>query len=182
MRMLRTPGPGGLAIVLAIAVILLTGAQAMAYSSYFAARCASCHGDDSTSCVGCHHHSGPLSAQTDDVEYAPNDQVTVTLQGGTRGGWVRGLLFDENDTEIDRASGPTGTGDDGLPNPITYPVTLSALAPAAEGTYTWHAAWFGSADAGGGTHETVQVPVTVTVVDNTPVESSTWGQIKSIFR
>jgi hypothetical protein len=34
----------------------------------------------------------------------------VTLTGGTRGGWIRALLYNESDVEIDRETGPTGTG------------------------------------------------------------------------
>jgi hypothetical protein len=178
-----------LTIVLAVLLLVGTPGVSLARSTYFAARCASCHDNDSTTCVGCHHHYGPLSAAADATEYAPGATVTVTLHGGTRGGWIRGLLYDENDAEIDRATGPTGKGDDGLPNPITFPVTLQAAAPTSAGTYTWHAAWFGGAENGGGSHLEERVPVSVTVVDdNTGViddtsgDTTTWGAVKSLFQ
>jgi hypothetical protein len=114
--------------------------------------------------------------------------VTVTLNGGSEGGWVRGLLFDQQQVEIDRAAGPTGTGDDNLPNPVTFPVTLSSPAPAQPGTYVWRAAWYGGATNGlshvqVGTDVTIVVEGEVGVPDEVPGNNiATWGAIKALFR
>jgi len=74
-----------------------------------------------------------------------SDLVTVTFSGGYRQGWVRAILKDQNGVELDRVTGPTGTGDDGSGSPdVQFPVTLSAPAPLTPGFYTWSASWFGS--------------------------------------
>jgi hypothetical protein len=115
--------------------------------------------------------------------------VTVTLNGGTESGWVRGLLYNQAQVEVDRATGPTGTGDDSLPNPVTYPVTLSAPAPTQPGTYVWRAAWYGGENSGGGVHlelganVTFIVEGTVDVPDDFPTgEAAAWGSIKALYR
>ena len=87
---------------LLVLVFCLVAPQAGAYPSFFESRCASCHADDSQSCDGCHEHRNSLSASTDHMTYDPGAIVNVTLEGGSRGGWVRGLLYDQNGTEIAR--------------------------------------------------------------------------------
>ncbi len=180
----------GLAIA-ALGLGLLTSSvtpRAWSFPDFFSSRCASCHTDDTPSCVGCHHHRGTLNATTDLTEYPPGAAVTVTFTGGTRGGWIRALLYDQNNVEIDRKTGPTGTGDDGQPNPVVFPVTLTGQAPAEAGTYTWSAAWFGNLNDGGATHGenlrtfTVRVVAPTSVPDqDSPTAPSTWGWIKGLF-
>jgi len=94
----------GLAIA-ALALGILTSSvipRAWSRPDFFSSRCASCHTDDTPSCVGCHYHRGTLNAATDLTEYQPGATVTVTFTGGTRGGWIRALLYDQNNVEIDR--------------------------------------------------------------------------------
>jgi hypothetical protein len=118
------------------------------------------------------------------TEYQPGEAVTVTLTGGGLGGWLRGLLYDHHNIELDRATGPTGTGDDGLGNPVTYPVSLQATAPMEAGDYVWEAAWYGGNSSGTG-HLEVRAPVTIRVVTSTAVAEgvfpTTWGRIKATF-
>ncbi len=123
----------------------------------------------------------------DQGAYDPGSIVTVTLNGGSRGGWVRGLLYDQEGTEVARATGPTGTGDNGLGNPVTFPVTMQANAPATPGQYTWSAAWFGAPNSGGGAHTEDSVSVTVNVeaasaVPDEPQAFSSWDSIKALYR
>jgi len=160
-----------------------------AFPSFWNSRCASCHSDDTISCNGCHWHRNPLTATADQDAYAPGSTVTVTLAGGSQSGWIRGLLYDEANNELDRASGPTGTGDDGQGSPVTFPVSLQARAPYAPGPYTWEAAWFGSVNAGGGNHLESRVPVAIMVSDDSvavPEEdqsrASTWSRIRALYR
>ncbi len=152
--------------------ILLLAALGLGYAwertqaspGLFSERCASCHYDDTPTCAGCHQHRGALNASADQTSYAPGQTVTVTLRGGVLGGWIRGLLYDANGIELDRAGGPDGTGDNGQGNPVTFPVTLQAPAPAQPGDYVWRAGWYGSNNAGSGHFETT-VPVTIHVED-----------------
>ncbi len=142
--------------------------------------CATCHRDDSPTCAGCHNHRGELTAATDRVFYAPGQLVRVTLSGGTEPGWVRGILYDEEENEIDRAAGPTETGDDGSPaDSVGFPVLLEAPAPLEAGTYTWRAAYYGVFHPVELTHDEEWTPVTV-VVDTTTARS--WGTVKAQFR
>ena len=172
-----------------LVVVLMCGAatSALAFPSRWTSRCASCHSNDTPTCNGCHHHSGSINAVADQPTYSPGSLVTITLTGGTQSGWIRGLLFDQQQVEIDRATGPTGMGDDSLPNPVTFPVTLSGLAPTQPGTYVWRAAWFGGEDSGGGNHlqlsdnVTIVVEGTVGVPDTFTPGAATWGDIKSLF-
>lgn len=152
-----------LSIAIAFVAGLVGGTNpALAYQTYFNSRCRPCHGDDSITCVGCHHHSGVLSATADQPSYAQGEMVTVTLRGGSMGGWLRGLLYDQNGVEVARATGPTGTGDDGLGNPVIFPIALQAAAPLHEGSYVWTAAWFGAEDSGAH-HVERTVPITINV-------------------
>jgi hypothetical protein len=121
-------------------------------------------------------------------EYSPGDPVIVTLRGGGRGGWIRGLLYDETNTEIFRATGPTGTGDDGQPGAVTFPVQLQGTAPMQPGEYTWEAAWYGNPNDGGPMHGEERTPVTFRVTGQTAVGdqqpgvlAKSWGWIKGLF-
>jgi len=126
------------------------------------------------------------------VEYLPGEAVTITLNGGQEFGWIRALLYDDANTEVDRASGPTGTGDDGAGNAVTFPVSLQGTAPTEPGDYTWQAAWYGNSNNGGSAHGEVRTSVMITVIpdvvgvpgeDSVPGEAETsWGQVKSFYR
>jgi hypothetical protein len=180
MRLVREFWPLGILVL----VLLLTGhfiERSEAGPDLFDGRCAGCHDDDSQTCVGCHRHKGTITAVADLPEYAPGQTVTVTVYGGTLGGWIRGLLYDHNDVEVDRATGPTGTGDDGLGNPVTFPVTLQAPAPMQAGDYTWRAGWYGASNLATDHHE-VTVPITIHVVDNAAVPESPFGPAANALR
>jgi hypothetical protein len=158
---------------------LAWSSPALAAPSAFDTNCASCHSDDTRTCDGCHAHMGTISASADLAEYAPGEEVFVTLEGGGAGGWIRGLLYDDLANELDRASGPTGTGDDGEGDPVEFPVILTATAPMEPGEYTWEAAWLGGeTDGSGHLQETTEVVIRVT---STPVRASTWSIIKMLY-
>jgi hypothetical protein len=160
-------------VVLGLSILILLGPLALraaAHPSYFTDSCASCHSNDTPTCNGCHHHRGTLHATADLATYAPGGLVTVTLAGGTEHGWIRGLLYDQNGTQIAIRTGPTGTGDDGLANPVVFPVTLQAPAPTTPGDYTWQAAWFGNNNGAG--HEEGRTPVVIHVAIDTGVHDN----------
>lgn len=169
-----------------LALALVFATSALAYPSFFNSRCASCHTDDSQTCNGCHTHRGNVQALVDQPSYAPGTTVTVTVTGGEEGGWIRGLLYDQNGTEVDRAAGPNGTGDNGLGSPVTFPITLQAAAPTAPGTYTWEAGWYGGTSSGSGHLEDLDsITVVVTAesgVPDIPEPLPTWGNIKALYR
>ena len=150
-----------------LAIALLIGVlvpSAGAYSGYFSNQCADCHGDDSITCNGCHAHRGTIHATAGASTYDPGATVTVTLTGGAKWGWIRGLLYDQDGAQVDIATGPTGTGDDGLGSPVVFPITLQAPAPDAPGDYTWQAAFYGAYS--GSNHGELRTPVTIHVVDS----------------
>ncbi|MEZ4650834.1 MAG: hypothetical protein R3E97_19030 [Candidatus Eisenbacteria bacterium] len=161
--------------------------------TFFNNVCATCHTDDTPTCNACHEHRGTVTAVADQAEYAPGELVTITMNGGWESGWIRGLLYDQDDNEVDRATGPTGTGNDGQGTGVTFPVTLQAPAPMAAGQYTWQAAWFGSLNNTGATHGEYRRPVTITVVqDNSDAgdeenpapgdRNVSWGELKRDYR
>ena len=159
-----------LVIGLALCVLLFVGSgflRSEAEPAFFTADCAGCHSNDTPTCNGCHQHRGTLHATADLSSYTPGDLVTVTLAGGSEHGWVRGLLYDQNGAQIAIATGATGTGDDGLSNPVTFPVTLQAPAPGTPGDYTWQAAWYGNNNGAG--HEETRTPVAINVAIGTAV-------------
>jgi hypothetical protein len=140
-------------LTLAAAGLFLVAAPAGAISTYFTTQCAPCHspavvGSTATTCNGCHAHgTHPTSAKssiniagvTNLTSYAPGQQVSVTITGGYRTGWVRAVLFDQNMNQLAISTGPNGMG--GGPG---FPITLSAPAPSATGSYTWNVAWYGN--------------------------------------
>lgn len=148
----------------------------------------SCHANDSVTCNGCHNHKATLVATANQPTYNPGQLVTVRLNGGNEHGWIRALLYDQNNQEIDRRTGPTGTGDDNLGNPVVFPVFLEAPAPMQPGDYVWQAAWFGNND--GNTHVQRTTPVTIRVVQNpadvpddgATVLRGTWGRVRGLYR
>ena len=167
----------------------LAASSAQAHPSFFASRCASCHSNDTATCNGCHHHRGTLTATPNKTEYQPGEVVVVTLNGGTQSGWIRGLLYDASNQEIDRRSGPTGMGDDGQGSPVTFPVTLTSTAPTTPGTYTWNAAWFGNPNDSGSQHGETRRSFSVVVAQPTagvedpppPVRQGSWGRVKALY-
>ena len=168
--------------------ILLFAGSAVATPDRFTSNCVSCHANDTPTCNGCHNHRATLGAIPNKASYHPGETVTVSLTGGDEHGWVRGLLYDHNNAEVARRSGPTGEGDDGQPNPVVFPVQLQATAPASPGDYVWQAAWFGNNNGAG--HLENRVPVTIHVVGTSGVEDdppnrtirNTWGRIRALFR
>jgi ASPM-SPD-2-Hydin domain-containing protein len=131
-----------------IAATLLS-TTALAYSSFYDTNCSGCHATwptGTSTCNGCHKHgthdsggSINLTATADKASYQPGENVRVTINGGYRTGWVRGVLFDQNGVEIARSTAGS-----------SFPITISAPAPTTSGTYTWQGAWYGNKyDAGG---------------------------------
>ncbi|GAB4343177.1 MAG: hypothetical protein Kow0099_21420 [Candidatus Abyssubacteria bacterium] len=142
-----------LVFFVAVCVTTLVSENVAARSEYFGINCAGCHFDDTATCNGCHAHgvrqslggSLNLTASTDLPSYNPGQTVTVTFSGGHRQGWIRAILYDHNNVEVARVTGPTNMGDDGTGSQtLQFPVTFSAPAPTTPGSYTWTAAWFGS--------------------------------------
>ena len=172
----------GSAISILIIVLLAFWAwtlNASAQSGFYSTYCEGCHGSSppawARTCAGCHAHgthnriagSGlNISATTDKSEYAPDEDITVTIQGGSgQEGWIRAKLFDRDcsaagancDTSLSGldviayATNPCSScpvdshnfgGVDGVTT--SYPVVMTVSAPSAPGTYTWSASWYGN--------------------------------------
>jgi predicted CxxxxCH...CXXCH cytochrome family protein len=143
---------------LVAAVLLVLPWRALASDTFFEQKCAACHPSSATgpTCAGCHSHGvhgttarNEINFQgtTSKTSYAAGETVTVTLNGGNQGGWLRTTLVDQNGLELGRTTGPNTMG--GGP---ALPVTLSGPAPSATGMYTWQVRWFGNQyDAGAAT-------------------------------
>jgi hypothetical protein len=151
--------------------------SALAYSTFYGSRCASCHGASPTTCDGCHTHKGTLSAVTDQDTYAPGSPLVVTLRGGQEGGWIGAILYDENGEAVVDVSGQG------------FPVDLPATAPMEPGLYEWNAAWYGNNNGTGHIERLTPVAIQVTQdpagVEDDPGASTlqrTWGKIKSFFQ
>jgi PKD repeat protein len=173
--------------MIALAAVAIAAPGAFAKPEYYV-NCQVCHGggdpdpkknapSNGATCMGCHQHGGRnITATPDRTQYAPGDTITVTLDttANNRGGWIRAKLFDKaspsnNDVPIDIQSNPCRDCQEGVGgvNGITteYPATLIASAPAAPGTYTWSAAWFGNPSGSSyGTHRDVSAQFTFNVV------------------
>ncbi len=134
-----------------MALLFFYSGDAGAFGSYFTGapgNCIACHpAPIVTTCDGCHAHGVHsssaknnlnLTATTDQASYAPGATVTVTLDGGYQSGWIRANLYDDNGALVDTSMGPAGLG-----NGAGFPVALTGTAPAAPGTYTFTAAWYG---------------------------------------
>jgi len=167
----RTP------VAILSALLLASGLWSMscfANGSWYDSHCSPCH-DAAPTCDGCHEHSGSLSATSDQGEYQPGAPLVVTLHGGTRGGWIRGILYDAGGQEIVVVGGEE------------FPVDLPASAPDEPGDYHWNAAWFGSNNGVG--HLERLTPITIRVIeDPASVEEEeptiyrkSWGKIKGYF-
>ncbi len=121
-------------------VLAVWATQAGAFPNYYTNFCAACHNPTPTTCNGCHAHGTHSNSSrvdinvvgaTDQSIYQVGDTVTVTITGGYRTGWVRGLLLDENFGELARVSGE-------------FPLTLMVPAPDTPGDYTWSVTWYGN--------------------------------------
>ena len=133
--------------------------KADAFSSLYDANCTGCHGTTVT-CNGCHAHGVHssstksdlnLTGTTNKMTYAPSETVSVTINGGYRTGWIRAILYDQNMVELARSTGTVPAGAIAPCCGPGYPITLTAPAPTAAGTYTWNVAWYGNQfDASGG--------------------------------
>ena len=133
---------------------VMWASNASAQSGYFTNTtydCIGCHSGENTSgndyCGMCHKHGTHTSGGTmnlagtpNKTSYAPGETVSVAISGGYRPSRARAILYDQTGAEVARS---TGTGDPPVNAPL-WPVTLSAPAPAAAGTYTWKIAWYGN--------------------------------------
>ena len=151
-------------LFLAFAAFAFWAPGANAKSEYFSPSCAtaSCHASPIPStCNGCHAHGVHasssktginLAAATNKSTYAPGETVSVTITGGYRTGWVRAILYNQSGVEVNRS---TGTATGGMGGGAAFPITLTGAAPAAAGTYTFTASWYGNkydlAESGGTT-------------------------------
>ncbi len=150
MKRLNIPFAAAAALLL----MLCMASSAHAYPSFFDSSCAGCHSDDTVTCAGCHFHGAHsnkdasninVTGTTDKSSYSPGETVQVTVDGGWQSGWVRAILYDENGSETARSSGPGGSG-----SGDSFPIVLSAPAPAAPGSYQWSVSWYGNQyDKGG---------------------------------
>ena len=129
-------------LTLAFTGMQLSGTDVFAYSSYFSSNCAGCHASPvTTSCNGCHHHGARnLKGTTDKTSYTPGETVSVTISGGSQSGWIRAILYDQNNQQVAISGGNAS----GMGHSTTFPAVLTAPAPTTPGTYTWKAAWYGN--------------------------------------
>jgi hypothetical protein len=172
----------GSAIVVLIIVLVAFFAWALNASAelnFYNRNCGVCHGTSPPSsartCVGCHAHGAHtqiagsginLSAMTDKSEYAPNEDITITIEGGSgHAGWIRAKLFDQDcnaagvicDTSVGGSdviavagnpcpSCPDDSNNFGGLDGVTtgYPVAITVPAPPPPGIYTWSASWYGN--------------------------------------
>jgi hypothetical protein len=124
------------------------GSEALAHSNYFTDRgCIGCHASPvAATCNGCHHHgNSSLSAATDKTSYTAGETVTATLSGGSESGWIRAVLYDQNNVQIAISNG----NDSGMGGSTTFPAPLSYAAPSTPGSYTWQMAYFGNENGTG---------------------------------
>ncbi|HZV82967.1 MAG TPA: hypothetical protein VFF53_12445, partial [Geobacteraceae bacterium] len=136
---------------LVLGISQLCSTEVHASSSYFTSQgCVDCHAAPAVAtCNGCHAHgthstSGKsdinVAGTTNKTSYAPGETVSVTITGGYRTGWVRAILYNQNNVEVARSSG----NDSGMGSSTTFPAVLTAPAPTTPGTYTWKAGWYGN--------------------------------------
>jgi hypothetical protein len=107
-----------------------------------------------------------IEATTDKSEYEPDEDITVTIEGGSgEGRWIRAKIFDRDcsaagvdcDTSVSGSdviavagnpcpSCPDDSNNFGGLNGVTtgYPVAITVTAPSTPGTYTWSASWYGN--------------------------------------
>jgi MYXO-CTERM domain-containing protein len=134
-----------------LALLFFYSGNAGATPTLYDSNCVSCHPAPTPStCAGCHSHGVHLDinkndiyleATTDKATYTPGETVTVSFTGGYKDGWIRAYLYDNVGVPVD-----VSTGTNGLGGGATFPgpITLTGTAPAAAGTYTFTAAWYGN--------------------------------------
>jgi len=175
---------GRSALLLLFSVALAAAFQfvttsAQAQSSYFSARgCTGCHDTAAATCVGCHRHSGTLSATANKTSFAPGEMVTVTLTAsGARAGWLGARLYGQGGAEIARSKG----NESNMGGSTVYPAVLSAPAPAQVGNYTWRMAYLGNQDGtgSGDVHSEKSVNVTFAVAATAPAADTTPPVVKT---
>ena len=137
-----------------LALLFFFSGNADAQSDYYLnapGNCDSCHPASPSTCAGCHAHGVHsssaknninLAATTNKATYTPGETVTVAFTGGYRAGWVRAYLYDNAGVQVDTSTGPNGLGGGAT---FPGPITMTGTAPAAAGTYTFTAAWYGNA-------------------------------------
>jgi hypothetical protein len=180
---------GFLFIALLSALFFARADGARAESGFFTSNCQGCH--SVSTCNGCHGHGVHsssaksnlnITATTNKTSYAPGETMSVTISGGYRSGWVRAILYNGDPTaggtEVARSTGPGGMG-----GGSSFPITLTAKAPATPGTYAYGASWYGNKydksgaffgskwrpDPGNPNHgEEIVATNSFTVVSNTP--------------
>ena len=177
----------GVGLVLALGGVGLLPVPARALEELWESLCSTCHQDDRPTCAGCHNHGILREAVPHKSSYRPGELVLVRLRGGNKYGWIRALLYDEVGSEVARATGPTGSGDDGRgvasADSVTFPVELVSVAPSEPGVYTWRAAYFGILNMQSATHGEDAIKVAIRVVHPDSVRSEpTWGQVKAYYR
>jgi hypothetical protein len=131
-----------------LGVVHFSGSEGSAQPSFFKSRgCRSCHkSPTAATCDGCHKH-GPVTLKvvTDKTTYAPGEPVKATLKGGSRGGWFRAILYNQNNTQVAISKGNAS----GKGHSTKFPASLTAPAPNKTGAYTWKMAWYGNNDGNG---------------------------------
>ncbi|MEZ4650253.1 MAG: hypothetical protein R3E97_16015 [Candidatus Eisenbacteria bacterium] len=184
----RAVGPprGPLIALLAWTLLCLAHEDAFPLPELWDSLCHSCHVDDSPTCVGCHNHRGELSARTTRAEYWPGETVEVRMEGGSKPGWTRARLYDEQGNLLSEATGPSRSGDDslsvGATEKVEFPLLLLGHAPSTPGTYTWQASYFGIFHIQNVTHAEEWVPVDVEVVEPDLEGEYSWGRLKRHYR
>lgn len=140
-----------LCIPFAVAALFVWIPKANATTTLYTNNCVSCHGTTPNTCAGCHAHGVHsssaknninLTGATNKTTYAPGEVVSVTINGGYRSGWVRAVLYNQSMVEMARSTGtigPVGSG-----GGASFPIILTAPAPAVPGTYTWNVSWYGN--------------------------------------
>jgi hypothetical protein len=159
--------------------------EALARPQYFTDRgCTGCHASPvAATCNGCHHHGNSgLSAATDKTSYTPGETVTATLSGGSESGWIRAILYDQNNVQIAISSGNAS----GMGGSTAFPAPLSAPAPSTPGTYTWQMAYFGNQDGTGtgDVHSEVRVNTnsfTVTAAPNARIGTTDYPTLAAAY-
>lgn len=131
-------------LFMVLSVTHLTAVNALAQPDFFNSKgCVNCHSAPVVkSCNACHKHgANKITGKTDKAAYAPGEPVAVTIDGGSKNGWLRAVLYDQSRGELARSTGNAS----GMGSSTTLPAVLTAAAPTVAGTYTWQVAWYGNA-------------------------------------
>ena len=137
--------PATVSLFAALIILAASAATTEAKSSFYGDLCSRCHSGATVenTCDGCHKHGArDFTASTDKAVYAPGEDMTVTVDGGSRGGWVRVVLYDENGTEVARSTGPAGMGG-GEESSTNTGITFGLKASDSSGPHGISVAWWG---------------------------------------